>query len=89
MIVSLSYGVEVGIQPHTSRNLFMQFIGGRVGHKSTDYIQQDTPIYIDDEAADVYNKDIMLHNTQGHTQAEENVDADRDQEEVDAEGEAD
>ena len=67
----------------------MQFAGGRVGHKSTDHIPQDTPICIDDEAADVYNKDIMLHNTQCHTQAEENVDADGDQEEVVAEGEAD
>jgi hypothetical protein len=68
--------------------MFMQFVGGRIGHKSTDYIQQDTPICVDDEAADVYNKDIMPHNTQGHTQAEENIDADGDQDEVDAEKEA-
>lgn len=70
--------------------MFMRFVGGGIGHKSTDYIQQDTPICVHDEAVDEVNdEDIMPINTQGHTQAEENVDADGDQDEVDAEEEAD
>lgn len=68
--------------------MFMQFVGGSIEHKSTDYIGK-TPICVDDEAADVYNKDIMPHSTQGHTQAEEDIDAERDQDEIDAEEEAD
>ena len=58
--------------------MFMQFIGDGIGHKSTDYIQQDIPIYIDDNVADVYNEVIMPYNTQGYTQAEGTIDTDED-----------
>ena len=56
----------------------MQFVGDGIGHKSTDYIQQDIPICIDDNVADVYNEVIMPYNTQGHTQAEGTIDTDED-----------
>ena len=67
----------------------MRFVGGGIGHKLSDHIQQSTmaPNYIEDDAHDGAQdklEDAFLHKTQDQTQADKDVNADRDLDEVDA-----
>lgn len=67
--------------------MFMRFLGGGIGHRATDHLQQRTPTCIRDEVPDPHDEDIP-HNRQDHTQAEDG-DGDGDPEEVDTDEEAD
>jgi hypothetical protein len=77
--------------------MFMRFVGGGIGHKSSDHhdIQQSTmaPNWIEDDAHDHGAQDELedtfLHKTQDQARADEDVNADGDPDEVDAEEEAD
>jgi len=82
--------------------MFMQFLGSRIGHKVTDYVQQ-SPIRVPYEEPKLLDRDIIPHNTQTHapTELEEGDDANgdpeamgdgdtnREPEEVDTDEEAD
>lgn len=67
------------------RDMFMRFLGGGIGHKATDHLQQRAPTCVHDEAPDPQDGDSIPHNTQDHTQA----DVDGGCEEVDTDEEAD
>ena len=70
--------------------MFMRFVGGGIGHKATDYIQQSTPVCVRDEGPDVQDEGAVPHGTQDHAQAgEDDVDVDGDPEEGDADEEVD
>lgn len=70
----------------------MRFVGGGIGHKATDHLQQRTPIGVPEEVPDLQDEDIQ-HNTQDHTQEEEDHGNDEedqeDPEEVDTDEEVD
>jgi hypothetical protein len=60
--------------------MFMRFVGGGIGHKATDYLQERTPTgSIPDEAPDPQIEDAgnIPQNTQDRTQDEE-VDIDEE-----------
>jgi len=68
----------------------MRFVGGGIGHKATEYIQQRTPVCVPAEGPDVQDEDIILDNTQDDPQgAGDDVDEDGDPEEVDVDEEID
>ena len=71
--------------------MFMWFLGGGIGHKVTDHLQQRTPTGVHDEVPDPHDEDVIPHNTQDHidhTQVEDD-DGNGDPEEVDTDEEAD
>jgi len=69
----------------------MRFVGGGIGHKASDNIQQRTPSCISDEAPELYDnsEEVIPHNTQDHAQVEGDIYAEGDPEEVDTDEEAD
>ena len=71
--------------------MFMRFVGGGIGHKASDNIQQQTPSHISDEAPDLSDnlEEVIPHNTQDHTRVEGDLYAEGDPEEVDTDKEAD
>jgi hypothetical protein len=70
--------------------MFMRFVGGGIGHKATDYIQQSTPVCVRDEAPDVQDEVIIPHDTHDHArEGGDDVDVDGDPEEVDIDEEVD
>jgi hypothetical protein len=71
--------------------MFMQFVGGGIGHKASDNIQQQTPSYISDKAPNLYDnsEEVISHNTQDHAQMEGDIYVEGDPEEVDTDEEAD
>ena len=68
--------------------MFMRFLGGGIGHKVTDHVEQITPTRVRDEAPDLHNEDTIPQNMQDHTR-EDDDDVVGDPEEVDADEEAD
>ena len=64
--------------------MFMHFLGGGIGHKSTDYLQQTTPVDVPDDVSEPQPEDIFPQNTQDHTQAEGANDAEGDSEDSEA-----
>jgi hypothetical protein len=67
--------------------MFMRFVGGGIGHKSSDHIQQSTPNCVEGDAHDGAQdelEDVFPHNTQDQSQADEDVNADGDPDEVNA-----
>ena len=73
------------------RDMFMRFLGGGIGHKATDHLQQRTPTCVHDETSDPHDddEDIIPHNAQDHTQVEGDDVLDGDLEEVETDEEAD
>ena len=81
--------------------MFMRFVGGGIGHKASDHMQQSTPTTtacIQDKGLEAHwhDEDIIHPDAQGHSQEEVNAeedpeesDAHEDPEEVDADEEAD
>ena len=82
-------------------DMFMRFLGGGIGHKVTDHLQQRTFTGVHNEVPDPYkevpdpydempnpNEVIIPHNAQDHTQAGDD-DVEGDPEEVDSDEEAD
>ena len=71
--------------------MFMRFVGGGIGHKASDNIQQQTPSHISDEAPDLSDnpEEVIPHNTQDHARVEGDLYAEGDPEEVDTDEEAD
>jgi len=66
--------------------MFMRFVGGGIGHKVTDYVQQRSPICIHYEEPELPDEDVIPHSTPAYAQAEEGDDEDRGAEEVDPNG---
>ena len=81
--------------------MFMRFVGGGIGHKASDHMQQSTPTTtacIQDEGLEAHwhDEDIIHSDAQGHSQEEVNTeedpeesDAEEDLEEADVDEEAD
>ena len=60
----------------------MRFLGGGIGHKATDYLQQATPVDVPDDVSEPQHEDIFPQNTRDHTQANEADDAEGESEEA-------